>query len=154
MSAVSPVREGLREPVPSLLARRLRRLVYDHAVSERRHRYRPQLHVGHPGGVEEVFAVRPDEPLDHALRADVVAAMVRRWRLRTGTVEAPLVWLLRPGELELQDVDACWLAASRQAFAEAGLPLTYVVANRHGWLDPRSGLARTWVRMRRRSPGH
>jgi hypothetical protein len=62
---------------------------------------------------------------------------------------APLVWLTRRGDpVVLQDVDARWLAAARAAYAEAGVPLTFVVVGRRGWHDPRSGTGRTWVRLR------
>ena len=150
--------EGLHEPLPPALLRLLRRAVYDHATVERRRWHVPILHVGEPGGVEQVFAVRPEARLDQALRTDVVAAMVHRWRLRAGgpgrPAGPPVVWLVRAGGLELQDLDVQWLAGARQAFTEAGLPLVYVVVDRHGWRDPRSGAGRTWARMRRRSPGH
>lgn len=92
-----------------------------------------------------MFAVRDDEPSDHALRCDVVAAMVRRTR-RPGPV--PMVWLTRAGALETQDVDAAWLASARAAYAELGLPLLMVLVNRRGWRDPRSGAACTWRRLR------
>jgi hypothetical protein len=137
---------GLVEPVPTPLRRVLRQAVLDHAVTERRPLHLPILHVGVPGLREAVHPVRPDEPTDHALRADVVAALVRR----TALAGRPLVWLTRPGALVDQDVDADWLSAARQAFGEAGRPLVFVVVNRHGWRDPRSGLAATWVRMRPR----
>jgi hypothetical protein len=137
--------EGLQEPVPRDLRALLRRAVLDHAVSERRRHYFPLLRVGRPGGASSVFAVRPDETADHALRADVVAAMLRRTRAPEGT---PLVWLTRAGDLDLQDVDAAWLAAARTAYAEAGAPLTMVVVNRRGWRDPRSGVGHVWSRLR------
>ena len=60
----------------------------------------------------------------------------------------PIVWLTRPGELDLQDVDAAWLAASRAAFAEAERELTFVVVTRTGWRDPRTATQRTWRRLR------
>jgi hypothetical protein len=72
---------------------------------------------------------------------------------RVGAAGTPLVWLTRPGDLVDQDVDLTWLAGARQAFGEADLPLVFVVVNRHGWRDPRSGLEVAWVRMRRRGPG-
>jgi hypothetical protein len=75
-----------------------------------------------------------------------VAALLRR----TAGTEPRLVWLTRPGDLALQDLDAAWLAATRAAGAEAGLPLTMVVVTRHGWRDPRSGAGRTWKRLRAR----
>ncbi len=105
------------------------------------------MHVGVPGGAEEVFAVVPDEPLDHGLRTDVVAALLQR--SRRGSV-VPMVWLTRPGPLELQDVDAQWLSAARSAAAEAGVALTLVVVTRRGWVDPRSGARRVWKRPRER----
>ena len=138
---------GLVEPLATPLRRALRQAVLDHAVAERRQSHLPILHVGLPGVRDVVHPVRPDEEADHALRADVVAAMVTRVAM-AGT---PLVWLTRPGDLVDQDVDLAWLAGARQAFGEAGLPLVYVVVNRHGWRDPRSGLQSSWVRMRRRS---
>lgn len=61
----------------------------------------------------------------------------------------PFVWLTRRGDpAVLQDLDARWLAAARAAYAEAGSPLTFVVVGRRGWHDPRSGVGRTWVRLR------
>jgi hypothetical protein len=137
--------EGLQEPVRRELRALLRRAVLDHAVTERRRHYLPLLRVGRPGGAQTVFAVRPDETTDHALRADVVAAMLRRVRRPE---ETALVWLTRAGDLDLQDVDADWLAAARTAYAEAGVPLTMVVVNRRGWRDPRSGAGHQWSRLR------
>ena len=136
---------GLAEPLAAPLRRALRQAVLEHAVAERRQVHLPILHVGLPGGRKVIHPVRGDETTDHALRADAVSAMVRRVAM-AGT---PLVWLTRPGELVDQDVDTDWLAGARQAFGEAGLGLVYVVVNRHGWRDPRSGLQRSWVRLRR-----
>jgi hypothetical protein len=138
--------EGIRDPVSRQLSELLRRAALDHALSERRKVYLPLVHVGLPGRRETVFAVRPEETGDHALRADVIATMLRRVRGH----ETPLVWLTRTGGLELQDVDAQWLAGARTAYAEAGAPLTMVVVNRRGWRDPRSDLGRTWTRLRAR----
>lgn len=140
--------EGLREPLAPTLRRLLRRAVLDHALSERRRHHVPRVHVGVPGAVEAVYAEQPGEPHDHTLRTDVVAAMARR--AGRGDLPAPMVWVTRSGELELQDLDAAWLAAARAAYAERATPLVFVVANRHGWRDPRSGLTHTWVRLRRR----
>lgn len=141
-------REGIHEPVPRALATVLRRAALDHAGAERRRGFAPLLHVGFPGGAEEVFAEAPGDPADHAIRADVVAAMLQRVRRSAGAV--PLVWLTRAGPLELQDVDAAWLSAARTATAEAGVSLTMVVVTRHGWLDPRSLVRRQWKRLRER----
>lgn len=140
---------GLVEPLERGLERLLRRAVLDHATRERRRVHLPLLHAGEPGGCHLVFPLRPDEPTDHALRTDIVAAL----RHRAGGAR-PLVWLTRGGDLALQDLDACWLAAARQAYVEAGAPLVFVVVNRHGWRDPRSGVGRTWKRLRTRAPAH
>lgn len=137
--------EGLQEPLSAPLHRLLRQAVLDHATSERRRVFLPRVHVGVPGGVEAVFAVHDDEPSDHALRCDVIAAMVRRTR-RPGPV--PMVWLTRAADLETQDVDAAWLASARAAYGELGLPLLMVLVNRRGWRDPRSDASRTWRRLR------
>lgn len=139
--------EGIPEPVDVALAAVLRRAVVEHARTERRRTFPTLVHVGVPGGAEEVFAVVPDEPLDHGLRADVVAALLQRAR-RGRSV--PLVWLTRPGPLALEDVDAQWLAAARSAAAEAGVVLTLVVVTRSGWFDPRTGTRRVWKRLRAR----
>ena len=137
--------EGIREPIARTLQQTLRRAVLEHALSERRRIFAPLLHVGRPGGPQALFAAGPLTDTDHALRTDVVAALVRRVQ-----DAEPLVWLTRPGALELQDVDAAWLAAVRAAGAEAGVSLTMVVVTRHGWWDPRSGAGQTWKRLRAR----
>ncbi len=137
--------EGLVEPLPAPLAASLRRAVLDHALSERRRHFTPALHVGTPGGPQAVLALERGERLDHSLRCDMVAALLARASRESPD---PLVWLTRGGDLELQDVDALWLAAARAASAEVGSPLTLVVVNRHGWHDPRSGLGRQWRRLR------
>lgn len=138
--------EGIHEPVTRSLHRTLRRAVLEHAGSERRRIFAPLLHVGTPGGPQALFATGPLPATDHALRTDVMAALLRR----TSAIDGRLVWLTRPGDLELQDLDAAWLAAARAAGAEAGVPVTMVVVTRHGWRDPRSGAGRTWKRLRAR----
>lgn len=142
--------EGLIEPLSDRLRDILRRAVLDHALAERRRVYAPLLHVGVPGGAEQVFAVL-DDTTDHALRCDVVAAMVRSTRDTRRSEPVPLVWLTRRGDLDLQDVDADWVAAARAAYAEMNLPLVFVVVGRHGWRDPRSGASHSWRRLR--APG-
>ena len=139
--------EGICEPVDRATALALRRAVLDHTRSERRHRFPALLHVGVPGAAEEVVSAEPDDAVDHALRADILAALLQRAR-RGGTV--PLMWITRPGPLDLQDVDAAWLSAARTATAEAGVELTLVVVTRRGWLDPRSAVRREWKRLRQR----
>jgi hypothetical protein len=140
--------EGIVEPVARGLHLRLRRAVLDHARSERRRVFPAVLHVGSPGVVAADFTVRPDEPTDHALRTDIVAALLDRARLPGGT---PLVWLSRPGApSEVRDVDLEWLAATRGASAERGRDLPFVVINRRAWRDPRTGVGRVWQRVRDR----
>jgi hypothetical protein len=140
--------EGLAEPVPARTRALLRRAVHDHAATERRRAgYLPVLHVGVPGGPVASLDLSTAEPTDPGLRTDVVAAL----RVRAGAGPAELVWLTRAGGLELQDVDAQWLAGARAAYDEAQVPLTFVVVTRRGWRDPRSGLGRRWSRVRPRA---
>ncbi|UDY22406.1 hypothetical protein [Nocardioides sp. Kera G14] len=138
---------GLGDTTGSFLQKALRRAVYDLAVTESRPVFPARLHVGIPGGMSVVQAVRPTGT-DHALRTDIVAAMVSR----LAGVQVPMVWLTRPGELDpVEDLDQEWLAATWQAFTELGRPLVFVTVNRHGWHDPRSGVGRRWARLRDRS---
>ena len=120
-----------------------------HVSSERRRVHPEVLHVGVPGGPVAALSLDTVEPSDPGLRADVVAALrVRAHQDGAAADGEPLVWLTRAGALEIQDVDVRWLTAARGAYDEAGAPLSFVVVTRHGWRDPRSGLSRTWVRLR------
>jgi hypothetical protein len=140
--------EGIVEPVARGLYLRLRRAVLDHAGTERRRVFPPVLHVGSPGTTVADFVIEADDPTDHALRTDIVAAMLRRARQAGAT---PLVWLSRPGApSDVRDVDLEWLAAARSAGAELGRHLPYVVINRRAWRDPRTGVGRVWQRVRDR----
>jgi hypothetical protein len=136
--------EGLTEPLPAHTRTLLRRAVQAHAASEWRRAFPPVLHVGVPNGAVASLDLSAAEPSDPGLRTDLVAAL----RVRAGSPPDHLVWLTRRGDLELQDVDAVWLAGARAAYDEAQAPLTFVVVSRHGWRDPRSGLGRTWARVR------
>src|SRR5512143_181104 len=145
-----PIRQAsgmavLEEPVTRELRAVLRRAVLDLRVSQRGPRFDPVLHVGSPVDRATSFDAPVRDLSDHALRADIVSAMLRRV---TTPPRAPMVWLTRPGELDLQDVDAAWLAAARTAYAEAAAPLTMVVVTRGGWRDPRSGVRTEWKRLR------
>lgn len=120
----------------------LREAVRRHATGERRRRFAPVLHVGRPG-VRERTTAATLATTDHALRCDLVAAMVAG----CGDDE-PLVWLTRPGDLAPEDVDVAWAAATRAAAAEAGRAWTCVVVTRRGWHDPVTGEERTWRRIR------
>jgi hypothetical protein len=125
----------------------LRRAVLDLRVTESRKTFPPVVHVGVPGATVLAYEPAYDEPLEHGLRADVVAAMRRQ--THTGDVD-PLVWLTRTGDFVLEDADAAWLSAARSAYAEAGAPLTMAVVTRRGWWDPVSGRRREWKRLRQR----
>jgi hypothetical protein len=140
--------EGIVEPVARGLYLRLRRAVLDHALTERRRVFPPVLHVGSPGATVADFVIETADPTDHALRTDIVAALLRRARQASAT---PLVWLSRPGApSDVRDVDLEWLAAARSAGAELGRHLPYVVINRRAWRDPRTGVGRVWQRVRDR----
>ena len=137
----------LREPLSPATVHALRGAVLQLRASERRRAFAPVVHVGVPSGLETSYAVGARERLDQSLRADVVAALLRR--VRAEDVD-PWVWLTRPGDLVLHDVDADWLAAAGQSCAEVDRPLTFVVVTRPGWWDPRSDVRRVWKRLRAR----
>ena len=136
----------LREPLAATTAHALREAVLHLRACERRRAFPPVVHVGVPGGPASSYAVGARDRLDQSMRADVVAALLHQVRADVD----PLVWLTRPGELVLHDVDADWLAAAGQACAEVARPLTFVVVTRQGWWDPRSDVRRVWKRLRGR----
>lgn len=137
----------LTDPLPRATGLVLREAVMRHATTERRKRFAPLLHLGRPGSTERTVPAAL-AGTDHALRSDLVAAVLARLPDK-GAGREPLVWLTRPGDLGVEDLDVAWLSASAAACAEAGRDLTWVVVTRHGWRDPRSGLRRTWRRIRR-----
>lgn len=122
---------------------RARAAVLELARTEHRRRHPVLLHVGDPRG--RVSLAVDDLCPDHALRADVLGALL--WRHRD---EDPLVWLTRTGPLDLQDVDARWFAAFRAARHEVLVAARFLVVTRHGWHDPATGGTRTWKRIRDR----
>ena len=123
----------------------LRRLVTEHKAAERRRRFPAALHLGGPGRPEAGLVDESSDTFDHALRCEVLSALLRR------AVVVPLMaWLTRPGTLEVQDVDLAWLRAVAAVNAETEHCLPYVVVTRAGWRDPRSGAGRTWARLRQR----
>ena len=136
---------GIREPVDRAVLRLLRQAVLDHARDEHRKVFAPVLHVGVPGVRSRRF--ESDGALDLALRVDVVEAMLRP-DVRRSVV--PLVWLTRRGDLEPNDEDGAWSAAVAAAGGELGMALGLVVVTRHSWHDPRTGVLRTWKRIRDR----
>jgi hypothetical protein len=132
----------IEEPVSPPDLTLLRHLVVEHKATERRHRFPAILHLGGPGRPEVGRIVEWDADLDHALRCDVLEAMLRR-------PAGPLMtWLTRPGGLEPQDVDLAWLRVVVAVNGETGRSLPFVVVTREGWRDPRLGVGRTWRRLR------
>lgn len=136
---------GIREPVDRTVQQLLRRAVVDHAAAEHRRDFPPALHVGVPGIRSRRFEITSD--LDHALRTDVVEAMLRP-AVDKGVV--PLLWLTRRGDTAPHDVDGAWSASVHAAGGELGLALGLVVVTRRSWHDPRTGVCRTWKRVRQR----
>lgn len=143
---IGPEGPGLQEPVPSLLEQVLRGAVVAHARAERRRLHPSVVHVGLPGGARTSFEIRPGEPLDHALRTEVVEAMARDCLARE---TVPLVWLTRAPSAPA-DEDLEWAAAVASAGGELGVRLDLVVITRRSWHDPRSGVGRSWTRIRER----
>ena len=142
---MGPVVSTVEEPVSRADQALLRRLVLDHKASERRHRFPAVLHLGGPGRPETGRVDESEAELDHALRCDVLEAMLRRSR------GGPLMtWLTRPGDPEVQDVDLAWLRAVTAVNGETGRSLPYLVVTREGWRDPCSGVGRSWRRLRNR----
>jgi len=132
----------LLEPLPTTARIVLRAAVLELATTERRRRVPPVLHVGAPG--DPTTTVVDDPGWDHGLRTEIVGAALRARH------DPSWVWVTRSGPLSVQDVDAAWLAPTVAAAAERGTDPAYVVVTRHGWFDPRSGLAQEWRRIRRR----
>jgi hypothetical protein len=140
----------LSEPLDRALIRSLRTAVLDYRSGPARSRP-TTLHVGEPGGSQERHDLSRAVALDAALRVEVVAALLVRLRDRPGRAREPTTWLARPGELDWQDADRDWLAAATAAYAEADVPLTFVVVGPSGWCDPRSGVRVEWKRLRDRT---
>jgi hypothetical protein len=139
----------VEEPVSRADQALLRRLVLEHKASERRLRFPAVLRLGWPGGPVAGLVEESGGDLDDALRSDVLEAMLRRAETVSPT-SALMTWLTRPGDLEVQDVDLAWLRVVGAVNGETGRSLRYVVVTREGWRDPRSGVGRTWKRLRDR----
>jgi hypothetical protein len=141
------------EPLTGADLALMRRLVLEHKTAERRHRFPAVLHLGSPGRPEAGRIVEDPADgsagLDHALRCDVLEAMLKR--AGNSARDRPLMtWLTRPGSLDPQDIDLAWLRAVTAVNGETDRALAYVVVTRDGWRDPRSGAGRTWQRLRQR----
>lgn len=122
----------------------LRRAVFALRCRERRRVFPTSVHVGDPDAWHASYAAGPDR-LDIALRADIVAGLLRS----VSEDEQPAFWLTRPGVPEPHDDDRVWVAAARQAFAEAGQAAAWwAVVTKNGWYDVTDGETRTWKRLR------
>ncbi len=121
--------------------------MYDLKSRHPRSRFAPLLHVGLPGRPERSRTVAEAGLSDHGLRASAVAALLEVLG-EDDQATTPWTWLTRTGTTSWHDVDAEWLGPTLQAYSEAGLSPTFLVLTRHGWLDPRSGVGRTWKRLR------
>lgn len=145
---------GLVDPLPLVLRRGLRALVMELTTLGRTQRFPASVSVGVPGADRVTWTVDPGAS-DHALRADVVAALVGRFTDRLDTRgdhagAVPVCWLTRPGVTSWHDLDADWLPAAETAYAERGEQLTFVVVTKTAWWDPRSDVRRSWRRPRPR----
>jgi hypothetical protein len=160
--AHEPAREGrlwampLLAPITRETHVALRAAVLDFREGEHRRRPPPVLRMGVPGRLAASFVADPDDPPDPALAVDVVGALLQRSRRDLAALPdqggaLPATWLTRAGSLDAHDADMVWSAATRAAYAEAGLDATFVVVTRDGWLDPVTGVRREWRRLRRRS---
>lgn len=141
---------GLTEPVDAGLSRALRAAALELRDRRRTRRFPPEVSVGglgRPRALREAVVELDADRLDHTLRCELVAALLAR---ALPDEQHPVAWLARPGPLAWHDLDAAWWPAFAAAYAEAAVPLTAVVVTRHGWYDPRSGLAREWRRLRHR----
>jgi hypothetical protein len=145
---------ALVEPVPRSLLQELRLVVARLRRVQPRGAFSPGVHVGTTADHCVSFIPGVTDALDDGLRVDVLTSLLLRSRTGTPTISpgdsAPLVWLSRPGTPQWHDFESAWLGPAVRAYAEAGLPLTLVVVTKGGWVDPRSGVGRSWVRLRLR----
>lgn len=112
-------------------------------ASSPRGRFDPVLHVGTLGREHRSVTVPAADPvLDAGTRFEVLLRLL-------GGGTGGDVWVARSGEPTPQDDDLAWLAAADRASDVAAVPLAGVWAvTRTGWLDVRTGEARTWKRLR------
>lgn len=141
-----PNRHSWSVSTPACPLPQLRREVGELRGRERRRVFEPAVSVGVPAGARESFLVRTSDRsvVDTALRTDVVADLVERT-----PDDCRFAWITRSGVPELHDLDLAWLAAAELAFGIHGRPLAgFFAVTRSGWLDVRTGLRRTWRRLR------
>lgn len=152
-----------RAPVPAappLPRGDLRRAVLRLRATSARDGFPSRLLLGVPGGtvVGLVLPTPVPRPLpagvatDHALRTDVVRALLDRWeRSAPAGLAPPVLQLARSGSLELHDADLAWAAAGEAAYGSAGMVARTVVLTRQGWYAPRTDERQVWRRLRDRT---
>lgn len=138
---------ALQAPVDRHTHVALRAAVLELRETERRRHFPPGVHAGLPGPARG--SVGADGAADAGLRADLAVALLHRAARR---VQRPLVWLTRPGELVVEDVDLEWVRAVGWAAGALGRTDGLVVVTPRGWFDPVSGVRREWRRLRRHRP--
>lgn len=136
------------EPLPRPVLNFLRERVLELRTRCPRSSIHPVLNVGVPGHADLCRTSPAEDNLDQGLRASLLAALLEVARSGDGLERAPWVWVERGGVTDWHDLDADWLPPTLQAYAEGGLPATFVVVTRNGWVDPRSGVGRWWKRLR------
>ncbi len=125
----------------------LRRAVFALRSGERRRVFPPSVHVGDPDGSHVTYVDGGGDRLDHTLRSDVVAALLRAHP----EAHRAALWLTRPGHPFPHDVDLVWMPAAAAAFAEAGEdPAWVAVVTKNGWYEPFGERAASWRRLRLR----
>lgn len=131
-------------PLPQ--AGRVHRAMRDFVAAAGTRRALPTtMHVGAPEGEHADIPVAPWH--DGGIRVELVARGLAG--LGAEAYDGALPWLSRPGDLDTEDVDLQWCAASRAAYGRYGLTLPgFFVVTRHGWCDVLTGEAHRWQRVR------
>jgi hypothetical protein len=135
-------------PVPDRASRaELRRLVFTLRSGTRRRIFPPCVHIGDPDGDHEAFVL--EEPLDAALRADVLHRMLDGLGDDELDLHHVAMWLTRVGWPEPHDLDRAWLATALRVFAERGSPPRwFAIVTKNGWYDALGRDRVIWKRLR------
>ncbi len=139
----------LQAPVDLRTHTALRAAVLELRESEPRVRFPSRIQAGVPGRAR-LHLLDGRGPRDAGHRAEVALALLHA---AARDVPDPYVWLSRPGDLTVEDVDLDWGSAVRWAAAALGGSVDLVVVTRAGWFDPVSGVRREWRRLRRHPGG-